>query len=47
MLPNSLRQALIENLDKLGQEAEHKSGERQALADHFANVYKVSMHLAA
>jgi len=38
---------LAQRLDALEQEAEEKGGVQQALADHFANVYKVSLPLAA
>jgi hypothetical protein len=43
----SVGDLLLQRLDALEQEAEEKGGVQQALADHFAKVYKVSMPLAA
>jgi hypothetical protein len=36
-----------QRLDELEEEAERKGGVLQALSDHFARVYKVSVSLAA
>ena len=38
---------LLQHLDFLEQEAEEKGGVQKVLADHFAKIYKVSLHLAA
>jgi hypothetical protein len=43
----SVRDLLLQHLDELEQVAERKGGVLQALSDHFAKVYKVSLRLVA
>ena len=43
----SVGDLLLQHLDALEQEAEEKGGVQHLLADHFAQVYKVSPQLAA
>jgi len=43
----SVGDLLLQHLEALEQEADEKGGMQQALADHFAKVYKVGLPLAA
>jgi hypothetical protein len=44
---HSVGDPLLQRLDALEQEAEEKGGVQRLLADHVAQVYKVSLPLAA
>lgn len=44
---HSVGDPLLQRLDTLAQEAEETGGVQRLLADHFANVYKITMPLAA
>jgi hypothetical protein len=44
---HSVGDLLVQHLDEVEKEAEHKGGVQQVMADHFARVYKVGQCRAA